>query len=472
MRAKAFALSSVILAASSPALAQSAMDRAAAPADAAVDTGTTFQDGTINDVVTPFETANPPESGMNHTSFEDRIIQMRDADNDQGRVLRATEDSSQIRPDVHIDGQGELFDDANWAHENADDIAGQYFTSETGACTTPEIPVSDLRDEFCESLPRRQTRTCDLIRNIWVDRTDEYRCDKRAANFVKVCEKVASYTCEINTNANACIASKVRIEGGEVTWNGNEATLSLPAPVQKPEAPIHWQTPPTTAYATLAKHEFTISFSDRFQPSSVLLKTVTAGGPVQIVGDDGLPITTVASSVVSTFGTGGAYWNQYYPEDSEDGLLVPMNAWEDRGHGLRTWLEAWIVKLPLKEDCTFDPYCNSQIDTLAEESVLESGWDITNEVPVIWSVGWLTNYSVFALVNQNTSVTRNVIRFLQLGHFTEADPAGAERFYENRMTARVVYNNVSPENGAAELTIEFEGACCDSFTDNGAELCE
>ncbi len=194
-------------------------------------------------------------------------------------------------------------------------------------------------------------------------------------------------------------------------------------------------------------------------------------GPWQRVRT-GLPITTVASSVVSTFGTGGAYWNQYYPEDSEDGLLVPMNAWEDRGHGLRTWLEAWIVKLPLKEDCTFDPYCNSQIDTLAEETVLESGWDITNEVPVIWSVGWLTNYSVFALVNQNTSVTRNVIRFLQLEHFTEADPAGAERFYENRMTARVVYNNVSPENGAAELTFEFEGACCDSFTDNGAELCE
>ena len=51
MRAKAFALSSVILTASSPALAQSAMDRAAAAADAAVDTGTTFQDGTINDVV-------------------------------------------------------------------------------------------------------------------------------------------------------------------------------------------------------------------------------------------------------------------------------------------------------------------------------------------------------------------------------------------------------------------------------------
>ncbi|PRZ45592.1 hypothetical protein [Tritonibacter scottomollicae] len=472
MRSKLITASALLCVLAPMAVAQSAMDRAAAAAGAAVDTDSTFQDGKINEVVTPFETSNPNEAGMNHTSFEDRILQMRDADNNQGRVLRATEDSAEIRPDVDIDGQGELFDDANWAHENADDIAGQYFTSESGSCTTPDVPVSNIRDEFCESLPRRQNHTCELIRNIWVDRTDRYRCDKRAANFVKVCEKVSSYSCNVNTNANACISRKVRFEGGDVTWNGNEATISLPEPDQKPAAPIHWQSPDLTAYATLAKHEFSISFSDRFQPSSVMLKTVTAGGPVQIIGDDGRPITTVASSIISTFGNPSGTWSHYFPVNSEDGLLVPMTAWHDRGSGVQAWLEAWIVKFPLSVDCQFDPYCNHRIDYNATSNVFETGWDIGRDAPVEWALRWVTNYSVYANVVHNTSVTRNVLRFLELEHFTETNPAGAERFRENRMTARVVYNNATPANGAAQLTFEFEGACCDSFTDTGGETCE
>ncbi|ATG41708.1 hypothetical protein [Phaeobacter piscinae] len=480
-RSLSLALLAVLL--GSGANAQSFMDRAAAAADGAVNTGSTFRDETINEVVTPFETSRPPEAGMNHTTFEDRILETRDADNDQGRVLRATEDSAIVRPDIDIDGQGELFDDANWAHENAEDIAGRYFSSETGSCTTPEVPVSDVRDEFCESLPAREEKTCRLIRKIWVDRTDTYRCDRRAANFVKVCEKTQSYSCRRNGSVAACIRRNVKIEGGDVTWNGRVATISFPAPGRKPKfAHPSGAYPATYNYATLAKHQFNVRISDRFAPDEIVLKHVSAAGPVQITGNDGQPITTVAASVLSSFGTSswGDTIDWDYPRTPEDGLLIPSTntyGWETDSDGgsLHT---AFIANYPQVRQCNnSNIICFNTLDYYASQTVFESGWDSDQE-SLLNSVGFnmhtwdIRQPHEYADLRHNTQVERNVIRLLELDHFATARPSGGKRFKSNNMTTRVVYNNATQGGGAAALRMEFSGSCCDRFVDTGSETCE
>ncbi|OBY26806.1 hypothetical protein [Leisingera sp. JC1] len=474
-RSLSLALMAVLL--GSGAFAQSFMDRAAAAADGAVNTGSTFRDETVNEVVTPFETSRPPEAGMNHTTFEDRILETRDADNDQGRVLRATEDSAIVRPDIDIDGQGELFDDANWAHENAEDIAGRYFSSETGSCTTPEVPVSDERDEFCESLPAREEKTCRLIRRIWVDRTDTYRCDRRAANFVKVCEKTQSYSCHRNSTVAACIRRNVRIEGGDVSWDGRVATISFPAPGRKPKF-VHPSGgyPGTYSYATLAKHQFNVRISDRFAPDEIVLKHVSAAGPVQITGNDGKPITTVAASVLSSFGQ--SQWYSNVPKTPEQGLLIPFTNTYGLG-GSSPLHAAWIAKYPQFRQCNFNSnvICASAIDYNASRTVFQSGWDSDQE-SFLNSVGFdIHTWGIrppheYAELRQNSQVQRNVLRLLELDHFATARPAGAKRFKSNNMTTRVVYNNATQGGGAAALRIEFSGSCCDRFVDTGSETCE
>lgn len=465
--------------------AQSFMDRAAAAADGAVDTGSTFRNQTINEVVTPFETSRPPEAGMSHTTFEDRILETRDADNDQGRVLRATEDSALIRPDIDIDGQGELFDDANWAHENAEAIAGQYFTSETGSCTTPELPVSEVRDEFCESLPARENKSCRLIRKIWVDRTDTYRCDRRASNFVQVCEKTNRYQCKVNSNAAACIRNKVRITGGDVTWSGKTATVSFPAP----------SATPNDGSSHLVKHEFSIAISDRFAPDEVIMNRVEAKGALQVLA---------GSTVIGTFSRSrsGNFLNgvgNACPANDTDGLLVPMvkmgppvNYHPD--YRRCQWGPPWggtvqplaaLIKTPLAGGQALQPPATGP-------SVLESGWDMP-EGPTYWRakiyrktehgndkiLRWYICNPIphdfchqMQVLSLNETISKNVLRFFSLKTYPRSRPDRGQRFRKTNFTARVVYAGGTSNGGSAKIRIKFDGACCDSFRNVGAEVCE
>ena len=140
-----------------PGFAQGAVDRALSAGSAVGGPEALMQESVIDDYVLPYETATPEEGGLSHVQFEDEVNEVREKDDAQGRALRSTEDGYAVRPDVDVDAQGPLFDDANWAHENADDVAGHYFSSETGTCETVALPVTEITDQFCSASPADAT---------------------------------------------------------------------------------------------------------------------------------------------------------------------------------------------------------------------------------------------------------------------------------------------------------------------------
>lgn len=455
----------------SSVFAQSVTGRAAAAADQSLNKTATFRDETVSAVVTPFETAAPPETELSHTRFEDRIDETRQANSDQGRVLRATEESAIVRPDMRIDGQGALFDDANWAHQNADAIAGRYFSGESGSCTTPQLPVSERRDAFCESQPVLEDKACRLTRQITLDRTDTYQCDTRPQNFVQLCERHRSYACEVTTTQEACIQNAVHVTGGDVSWEGQRATVLLPTPEnpQKPEVGVYKQN-----WAALVKHPVSISISDRFQPEDIAIRAIDSHGVLQIT-QYGVPIATYVGNSITAFSNSGQNWHGgTCPDHDRDGLLVAYTNTKQNTHPAQLHItKALIMKKPpawTYWGATWWVYPRPDGPT-----VFESGYDVADGIgPFHTAVGfefWDACYD-YASLSANTRLQRDTLTFLNLVTHDSARPDREARFIRNDLTARVVYETDTPEGGAAALTFEFNGTCCDSFRDTGAEVCE
>lgn len=477
MKTKLLSGVAILLALGTGAFAQSSTDRAAAAADGAVNTGTMFRLETVDDVVTPFETATPPEAGMSHTSFEDRILQTRDAYNDQGRVLRATEDSAAVRPGVDIDGQGQLFDDANWAHQNAADIAGRYFSSETGNCSTPDLPVSEITDEFCESMPRRRNTTCDLVRQIWADRTDIYRCDQRAARYVKVCEQDISYTCRRNSN---CIQNNVQVTNVESrVWDGDSLTIRVRGSGQ-------YRVP------GLVQETIKIRISDQFAPEEVRVSHVDANGYVQVLDHRGVLQTFAPEPFQTASAQGGMC-----PTGDDDGLLVPLTK-----YGTARSVSpcapapdqyfAAITKTPVTRT-HYDRGYSFQVPENSGPTVFESGWDVTSPWQVLYHVKWdepegssdrnyedcITRYVfadqhcyMLAPLQESQSFNRTTLRWLDLEFYDTADPETGKRYFDNDLTLRMVTLPGREAEAEATIKIEFQGSCCNVLQRQVTETCE
>ena len=460
-----------------PATAQEILDRASG---ATSGLGGTFNQDAVESVVTPYETSAPDEVAIPHTQFEDRVGEIRAGSgqgtsvedgqlaNPQTRVLNATEDSYAIRPDVQIDGQGALFDDANYAHTNAEDIAARYFSSENGECTTTEIPVSNLRDEFCESFPRRELKTCTVTRRIEVDRVDTYRCDRRAASFVKLCNKEVSYSCQINTTANACIRENVRFPGATVSWSGNEVTVTVEGHGNGP-ASSAGQSDPGLRYAALAIHNVKIEVSDRFVPEAVVLREMAANGAMQLIGTDGLPVATAAGKPYAGFGSSGTFGGREPAQVPNDGLLLPHT------HTSQNELKALIAKYKLSNYFG----CNVIQSTVENLTVFQTGWDYTGSTidqsfcqtePGSAISSWKHPY--YALIDQNSQFAASTFYTIPLEGFAAADPTGPKRFKDaGSFKVRMVYDSTLPGGPSAQFKLSFEGACCDSFREEGLEQC-
>lgn len=412
---------------------------------------TRINQGTVNDVVTPYETNSPPESGYDHTTFEDRIYDMRQEDNDQGRVLRATEDSAAIRPDVDIDAQGQLFDDANWAHENADDIAGHYFTSENGQCTQPSVPVSQVMDRFCESLPARETRTCELIRRIWVDRSDYYRCDKRAAQYVKVCNKDIAYSCQVNSSNRNCIRGNISISGASSRWSGNRLIVDVSHAGNGGGG---------NKTARLNKRSFTMRVSDHTMLTEATLRRVRGNGVVQVILN-GTVVGTWGGRAVNGFGGGGSNCAR----NDRDGLLTGMTHYQT-GYCHRRYRDrnvfAYLDKSSSPPDTRhLQQYRHRRIDHGNSDAAIRNYCDPINR-----------NFCpVFSNVNQNRNTSLNVLRFMNLRQRGSVNPEVGKQYQNNMFQVRVVYESDRRHAGWASLEFEFSGSCCDSFPAVEDETC-
>jgi len=433
--------------------AQAQQGRAAQALNGVPGTGNTFTQGTVNEVVTPFETDTPPESGYDPNSFDQRIYDTRQQDSDQGRVLRATEDSAAVRPEVDIDAQGPLFDDANWAHENAEDVAGQYFTSESGQCTTPSVPVSQVFDRFCESLPARETRTCDLIRKIWVDRTDTYRCDKRAAQYVKVCNKDITYACQVNTTTAACLRNNIAVEGAASWWEGNRLVIELPRA---------GNTGGGTVTGQLAVRNFTIRVADHAKLEQAILREVRADGAIQVLVD-GTPVGTWGGQGAAGFGSGGGNCAQ----NDRDGKLTVLTRraghsyCESRYPGPRVF--SYLDKR--------NPPINVRVQNMFRYRVVDEG----NSDAAIRKYCDPINHNlcpVFSNITNAPVTNLNVLRFLSLNQHATVNPEGARAWAETDVQVRVAHLKNRWNGGWARIAIEVTGPCCDAFQAVEDELCE
>ncbi|MEL7087744.1 MAG: hypothetical protein AAGL98_04775, partial [Planctomycetota bacterium] len=214
----------------SPALADAIVDRATEASDATRKGSAFFKQSNVETYVTPYETSQPPEADLIPQQFEDEINRSRVGTGQDSRVLRATEDSYEVRPNVEIDPDGGLLETADKAIRNANKTVGGYFSSTgRGTCTSPSFDVPEPLEQFCETKRQPIERSCTLERQVWFDRFDTYRCDQRSAEFVRLCDKTISYRCE--GEGEGCFESgRIAITGPGIStqWDGNTAIVRLP----------------------------------------------------------------------------------------------------------------------------------------------------------------------------------------------------------------------------------------------------
>ena len=336
------------------------------------------------------------------------------------------------------------------------------------------FPVSNIMDKFCESFPARQTNTCDLIRKIWVDRTDFYRCDKRASDFIKVCEKQIQYNCRKNNGLKPCVRNNIRVSGAQSWWSGTNLIVNMPAPTRINVA---------AGTSILRLRSFDLEIADHLKFSTARLVNVRSKGAVQVRLPSGV-VGTWAQNILPVFGRNT--YNQC-PANDRDGKLLP------------------VTKLPF-----YNPYrCGQFNRPRSAVAVIANGpmnrdnatrstrnptWDMGGGVsPFNREPGWIEKDDQgnadaairyichsypqqdchdFADVTHRPDVNRNTNRFLTLNQYTAVKPGG-KRFRKTRVNVRVVHDSRHTNGGWVRLTFKFDDPnCCDRFQPQEVQTCK
>jgi hypothetical protein len=416
----------LLLGAALPAGAQSPAERAEQALPGMPDLG--GMQGAEGTVVIPFAGTEMPERNFNPNTFEDNIQTIRQTPGTQNRVLEGTEDSYLTRPGFTVTPEDLANPDA--VVRDAPNIAGSYFTEETGSCENPDLPPSQPIDRFCTSREVLETRSCDQIRNIWIDRTDWYRCDVREEVFVRFCERDVTYSCVIETDTNACIRNNVTFDGGTVSWSGNEATVHFP------------EAPRTDTDAAIYDHMFTIRLSDRFHADAVSVRRIRAKAVVQLALGDEI-VGTWAENINPDFGQYVSPFDSPFAEPGEplcadSPTTVPVGA--------------YVMPTSATTMREFASFYNTGV--------------------FYWFFYTLYGSCFFADLSENRDVDANALHFFDLPEVPPADPEGPRQWVETAGHLRMVYEGDRDGMGSGSLTIAFEGSCCDSFVASGGEECE
>jgi hypothetical protein len=441
--------------------------------------------GAEGTVVIPFAGTEVPERNFNPNTFEDNIQTIRQTPGTQNRVLEGTEDSYLTRPGFTVTLEDLANPDA--VVRDAPNIAGSYFTEETGSCENPELPPSQPIDRFCTSREVLETRSCDQIRNIWIDRTDWYRCDVREAVFVRFCEREESYACSVETTQEACIRNSIEVEApdGEVSWDGNTVRIAFEAPPERDSCALEngeticesdygspspeecdfdeFGLPGDGLYrscyinpADLQEHRFQIRLSDRMHLEELILRRVESGGVGQLVLNDRVAHVMTDYSAETLLGDD-------YPEACRGGhmerLLYPVNGFHVSRIG-----ETYIFPgVGFAHPETYPEETLRDWDNTVPqfESPPDQGWcPFTGFWRDIWSGAWM-----------NYDFATSMFEWLDPPAFPPADPAvpGTNVIDGSQ---RVIFPGSSLGRGGGAVEFSFAGPCCDSFAASGGEECE
>ena len=151
---------------------------------------TTFSDGTVGEVVTPYTTAAPPEVGLDIDNFDSQANKVKIDGSNAARGYQYMMDSVALRPTYDLDDSHVGIIAGDKATQEADGIAGSYFSStasDNPACNFDGFSVLEPFERFCDVYKNFREETCTIDRQVTVEREDFWQCD--------IQEALQTYTC-------------------------------------------------------------------------------------------------------------------------------------------------------------------------------------------------------------------------------------------------------------------------------------
>lgn len=203
------AVMTVWLAAALPGSAQEAFDpgaRAKAAGNAArLGSGSAvFSNEGISENLPIYEGTDTPETAIGKNNIEAKTREALTGGSSAAGIYETMNDSIELRPkyDLGTDYIGIVNGDA--AHTNAEDIAGQYFSSdetENPACDFTDFSVLEPFERYCDVHSSMTETVCTIERVVEVDRRDNWRCEVANTTVTVECAPNASGNCEIGDQA-------------------------------------------------------------------------------------------------------------------------------------------------------------------------------------------------------------------------------------------------------------------------------
>lgn len=283
MNYKNIVLATALMCASNPVLAQQTPREQAQDMLGGVGNYTdNFDLNTVESIVLPYETDTPPETSIDDASMEAAIIERVSGDTTESKVLSDTRDSVINRPEVDIDPNGGLFNRANYADENADELLGGYFESNGGVCETGDFGSVETFQKLCRRYNDTTAESCSIFRNIWVDRFDSYICEAQDSRYLKQCDRTISYSCAPTSLCRQNALTITTTAPSSASHNNNSAYL------------LHSGV--ANSGCVQQSFQYDLDISTNFQMSKLVAGTLTYVGYAQLV---------VNGAVIGTYPSGG-----------------------------------------------------------------------------------------------------------------------------------------------------------------------
>lgn len=241
-----------------------------------------FNINTVETIVLPYETNTPPETSIDDASMEAAIIERISGDTTESKVLSDTRDSVINRPEVDIDPNGGLFDRANYAAENAEELLGGYFESDGGICETGDFGLVETFQQLCRRYNGTTAESCSVFRNIWVDRFDKYLCEAQDSRYLKQCDQSTSFSCTLTSLCRQNALTITTAAPSSTSHNNNSAYLLHSGVVN--------------SRCVRQSFQYDLDVSTDFQMSKLLAGALTYVGYAQLV---------VNGTVIGTYPSGG-----------------------------------------------------------------------------------------------------------------------------------------------------------------------
>ncbi|WP_226554736.1 conjugal transfer protein TraN [Celeribacter naphthalenivorans] len=159
-----------------------------------------FTNSTVTETVTPYGGTDVEETSINGNNIESRTNEQVISGSTASEAYQNINDSSELRPDYDLNTDYFGIQAGDAATINAEEIAGQYFSSsetENPACNFDEFSVLEPFERYCDVHANLEEKTCTIERVVEVDRRDDWQCDIAQTDLTVTCEVGDDGECDI-----------------------------------------------------------------------------------------------------------------------------------------------------------------------------------------------------------------------------------------------------------------------------------